>query len=132
MYPHSVASEAYVRTSQGCASSHNVFTPLVFLPSHPSSLHFLLPLFLYNTTFLKPFPSTNLLSINNSPHLHLSCFSPLRKILTVNHYLRNQDFQHIILTEEAPLRRLKAGKTGTGTTRFRDAVRARDGGCVIP
>jgi len=33
-------------------------------------------------------------SINRDSHLHLSGFSPLRKIPTVNHYLRNQDFQH--------------------------------------
>jgi len=47
--------------------------------------------------FPQVFPSTKLSSINHDSHLHLSGFSPLRKILTVDHYLRNQDFQQKIL-----------------------------------
>jgi len=75
---------------KGRASSQNVFTPLVF-PSDTPSPHNT-PSFLY-TTFSQVFPSTKLSSINYYSHLHLSGFTPLRKIPTVNHYLRNQDFQ---------------------------------------
>ena len=63
---------------------------LFFFPSHLSSLHALLPVH----NFLQAFPFIKLSSINHDPHLHLSDFSPLRKILTVNHYLHNPDFQH--------------------------------------
>jgi len=66
---------------------------LLFFPLHPSSLHTFLPL----PNFPQVFPSTKLSSINHDPHLHLSGFSPLRKIPTVNHYLRNPDFQQYLL-----------------------------------
>jgi len=63
---------------------------LFFFPSYLSSLHTILPVH----NFPQAIPFIKLSSINHDPHLHLSGFSPLRKILTVNHYPHNQDFQH--------------------------------------
>jgi len=76
--------------AEGRASSQNVFHPTCFsFLLTFSSLHTFLPVH----NFPQAFPSTKLSSINHDSHLHLSGFSPLRKILTVNHYLHNQDFQ---------------------------------------
>jgi len=76
--PHSVAAG-------------NVFTPLVFLSFSPyhTSTHTFLPA--HNLP--QAFPFIKLSSINHDHHLHSSGFSPLHKILTVNHYLRSPDFQ---------------------------------------
>ena len=69
-----------------------MFSPhLFFFPSHLSSQLTFLP----EHKFPQVFPSTKLSSINHDSHLHLSGFRPLRKILTVDHYLHNQDFQHV-------------------------------------
>jgi len=78
---------------KGRASSENVFTPLVFLPSHLPSLHTFLPIH----NFPQVFPSTKLSSINHESHFHLSDFRPLHKILTVNHYLRKPRFSTVPL-----------------------------------
>ena len=66
---------------------------------HSVAVEEYLPSFLH-TTFLKPFLSSSLSSINHDHHLHSSSFSPLRKILTVNHYLRSPDFQHQVCLSE--------------------------------
>ena len=76
--------------AKGRASSENVSTPLIFLPSYLRSLHTFLPV----CNLPQAFPLIELSSINHDIHLHLSGFSPLRKILTINHYLRSPDFQH--------------------------------------
>ena len=91
MCPHPVAAEAYVRTSQRTRKLSKCFHPTCFSFLHTvSSQHIFLPVH----NFPQVFPSTKLSSINHDSHLHLSGFSPLRKIPTVNHYLSNQDFQH--------------------------------------
>ena len=52
------------------------------------------PSFLPAHNFPQAFPFIKLSSINHDHHLHLTGFSPLRKILAVNHYLHSPDFQH--------------------------------------
>jgi len=90
MCPLSVAAEAYVRTCQRTRKLSKCFHPTCFSFLHTVSLqHTFLPVH----RFPRVFPSTKLSSINHDSHLHLSGFSPLRKIPTVNHYLRNQDVQ---------------------------------------
>ena len=75
-----------------------MFSPhLFFFPSHLLARH-LPSCKLHN--FPQVFPSTKLSSINHDSHLHLSGFSTLRKILTIDHYLRNQDFQQFRSTLE--------------------------------
>jgi len=77
---------------KGRASSQKCFHPTCFSFLHTfSSRHTFLPIH----NFPQVFPSTKLSSINHDSHLRLSGFSPLRNALTVNHYLRNQDFQHV-------------------------------------
>jgi len=79
---------------KGRASSENCFTPLVFpsfLPSYLRSLHTFLPV--RNFPQNLPFHQV-IININHDLHLHLSGFGPLRKVLTVNHYLGSPDFQH--------------------------------------
>jgi len=94
MCPLSVTAGAYVRTSQRTRKPSICFQPTCFSFLHTfSSPHTFLPVH----NFPQVLPSTKLSSINHDSHLHLSGFSPLRKILTVNHYLRNQDFQHCSL-----------------------------------
>jgi len=98
MCPLSVAAEAYVRTSQRTRKLSKCFHPTCFSCLHTvSSQHTFLPVH----NFPQVFPSTKLSSISHDFHLHLSGFSPLRKIPTVNHYLRNQDFQHHMLENVA-------------------------------
>jgi len=90
MCPLSVAAEAYVRTSQRTRKLSKCFHPTCFSFRHTiSTQHTFLPVH----NFSQVFPSTKLSSINYYSHLHLSGFTPLRKIPTVNHYLRNRDFQ---------------------------------------
>jgi len=90
MCPLSVAAEAYVRTSQRTRKLSKCFHPTCFSFLHTiSSQHTFLPV----RNFPQVFPSTKLSSINHDSHLHLSGFTPLRKIPSVNHYFRNQDFQ---------------------------------------
>ena len=90
MCPLSVAAEAYVRTSQRTRKLSKCFHPTCFSFLHTiSSQHTFLPVH----NFPQVFPSTKLSSINHDSHLHLSGFTPLRKIPSVNHYFRNQDFQ---------------------------------------
>ena len=87
----SVAAEAYLRTSQRTRKLSKCFHTTCFSFLHIfSTQHTFLPVH----NFPQVFPSTKLSSINHDSHLHLSGFSPLRKIPTVNHYLCNQDFQH--------------------------------------
>ena len=75
---------------KGRASSENVFAPLVFLSFLP-----LLASHLPSCTQLfSSLPFRQVITINHDLHLHLSGFSPLRKIITVSYYLRNPDFQH--------------------------------------
>jgi len=93
MCPHSVAAETYIRTSQRTRKLRKCFHPLFFLSLQPFARF--TPSFLC-TTFLKTFfLFIKLTSINHNLHLHLSGFSPLSKILTVNHYLHSPDFQHL-------------------------------------
>ena len=91
MCPLSMAAETYVRTSQRTRKLSKCFHPTCFSFLHTFSQHTFLPVH----NFPHVFPSTKLSSINHDSHLHLSGFSPLRKIPTVNHYLRNQDFQQV-------------------------------------
>ena len=91
MCPLSLAAEAYVHTSQRTRKLSKCFHPTCFSFLHIfSTQHIFLPVH----NFPQVFPSTKLSLINHDSHLHLSGFSPLRKIPTVNHYLRKQDFQH--------------------------------------
>jgi len=74
---------------KGRASSKNVFTPLVFFPSHLFSRHTFLPVHNFPQALL----SIKLSSINHDLHLHVSGSSPPPKTPTVNHYLLSQDFR---------------------------------------
>jgi len=69
----------------------------MFSPPPCSSFLFIFsrfaPLFLYQLSSSLFFHQPATQSINNL-HARLGSFTPLRKILTVNHYLRSHDFQH--------------------------------------
>ena len=79
---------------KGCASSENVFTPPVFPPYSP-----LLASHLPSRTQLSLSLSFHqVIIINHDLHIQSSGFSALRKILTVNHYLRSPDFQQTIVS----------------------------------
>jgi len=74
--------------AKGRASPENAFIPLVFLSFTP-----FLATHLPSCAQLSSRLSFHQVIINHDPHLHLSGFGPLRKILTLNHCLRSPDFQ---------------------------------------
>ena len=95
MCPHSVAAEVYVHTSQRTRKLRKCFRPSCFSSFLP------LPVLCTHlpscTQLFSAFPFHQVITINHDFYFHLSGFSPLRKIFTVNHYLRSPDFNNIMV-----------------------------------
>ena len=99
MSPHSEAAEAYVRTSQRMCKLGKLLSPHLFsFSSHLRLLH----TFLAVHWFPQDFPFHQVVTINHDLHPHLRGFTPLRKILTVNHCLRSPHFEQSLTVPGLP------------------------------
>ena len=76
----------------GQVGYEKAFTPLSFFPYYPFSLFFFLPLHFFPHQLITI--SHSHLRLIQTLCLHLSRFTPLRKTLTVDHYLCIEYFQH--------------------------------------